>query len=274
MKRTSRSLEVGQDRGEVALALERGAGGRAEPDAELLADDVGEARLAEPGRADQQHVVERLAARARRLERDRELLLDPLLADELVEPRAAAASARARPRRGCDRRRQELRLVRVMPPSAPGARAPRAELRIGAGERLLGLGQRQPSSTSASRATACGLPAIGVGSSIVAELLLQLEHDALRGLLADPGDRLEAGGVLERDRAAQVGRRTSRRRSRARPSGRRRRRRAGARTARARPARRSRRAGARPRARAGRSRARPRPRARPARSAVGVTASA
>ena len=38
-----------------------------------------------------------------------------------------------------------------------------------------------------------------------AELLLQLEHDPLGGLLADPGDRLEARRVLEHDRAAQVG---------------------------------------------------------------------
>src|SRR5207253_10057151 len=37
-----------------------------------------------------------------------------------------------------------------------------------------------------------------------AELLLQLEHDALSRLLADSRDRLEARGVLERDRAAQV----------------------------------------------------------------------
>ena len=55
-------LERGQDRGEVALALERRPGDRADPGAELLADDVREARLAEPGRACEQHVVERLSA--------------------------------------------------------------------------------------------------------------------------------------------------------------------------------------------------------------------
>src|SRR5207244_10715123 len=77
---------AGQDRGHVAPALERRAGRRAEADAELLADDEGEARLAEPRRADQQQVVERLTAGPGRLERDRELLLDPLLADELVQP--------------------------------------------------------------------------------------------------------------------------------------------------------------------------------------------
>ena len=63
-------LERGQDRRQVALALERGPGDAADADAELLADDVREARLAEPGRPDEQDVVERLVARARRLERD------------------------------------------------------------------------------------------------------------------------------------------------------------------------------------------------------------
>ena len=53
-------LERGQDRRHV-LPLERRAGDGAEADAELLADDVGEARLAEAGRAGEQDVVERLA---------------------------------------------------------------------------------------------------------------------------------------------------------------------------------------------------------------------
>ena len=79
-------LEAGEDRGHVALPLQRRAGDRADADAELLADDLRERRLAEPGRADEQDVVERLAARLRRRERDRELLLDALLADELVQP--------------------------------------------------------------------------------------------------------------------------------------------------------------------------------------------
>src|SRR6185436_13163984 len=56
-----------------------------EQDVALLAHDERKARLAEPRRADEQHVVECLAARLRRVERDRELLLDPRLADEIVE---------------------------------------------------------------------------------------------------------------------------------------------------------------------------------------------
>ena len=41
--------------------------------------------LPRPGGPDEQHVVERLAARLRSGERDRELLLDALLPDELVQ---------------------------------------------------------------------------------------------------------------------------------------------------------------------------------------------
>jgi hypothetical protein len=42
-------LERRQDRRQIALALERRPGDRPNPDAELLAEDVGEARLAEAG---------------------------------------------------------------------------------------------------------------------------------------------------------------------------------------------------------------------------------
>src|SRR5439155_17197283 len=79
-------LDARQDGGHVALPLERRAGDGADADAERLADDVGEARLAEARRPREQDVVERLAALLRRRERDLELLLDPLLADEVVEP--------------------------------------------------------------------------------------------------------------------------------------------------------------------------------------------
>ena len=58
-------LQRGQDRRHVALPLERRPGDAADADAELLADDVREARLAEARRPDEQDVVERLlAARA------------------------------------------------------------------------------------------------------------------------------------------------------------------------------------------------------------------
>ena len=81
-------LERREHRRDVLL-LERRAGDRAEAHAELLPDDLRERRLAETGRAGEQDVVERLAPRLRRVERDRELLLDALLADEVVEPARA-----------------------------------------------------------------------------------------------------------------------------------------------------------------------------------------
>jgi len=102
------SLEPGQDRGHVALALEGWAGNAADPDAELLAHDVGQARLPEPGRPDEQDVVERFVARLRGRERDRELVLDPLLPDELGQA-ARAQRLLEDLFLGDDRRRQELR---------------------------------------------------------------------------------------------------------------------------------------------------------------------
>ena len=58
-------LEVGQQRREVAGALEHRPRRLAQVDAELVRDDVRQRRLAEARRAEQQHVVERLAARLR-----------------------------------------------------------------------------------------------------------------------------------------------------------------------------------------------------------------
>ena len=81
-------LDRREDRGDVLL-LERGPGDRAQADAELLADDLRERRLAEPRRPGEQDVVERLVAPLGGVERDPELLLDPLLADEVVEPARA-----------------------------------------------------------------------------------------------------------------------------------------------------------------------------------------
>ena len=81
-------LDRREDRGDVLL-LERRPGDGAEADSELLADDLREGRLAEARRPGEQHVVERLAASLGGVERDPELLLDPLLADEVVEPARA-----------------------------------------------------------------------------------------------------------------------------------------------------------------------------------------
>ena len=59
-------LEVGELRGEVAGLGDHRAGGGAEIDPELAGDDLGERGLAEARRADEEHVVEGVAARLRR----------------------------------------------------------------------------------------------------------------------------------------------------------------------------------------------------------------
>ena len=77
--------EIGEDRGQVALDLQRGAGGLLEGGAEFVGDDVGERSLAEPGRAVEQHVVERLAARLGGLDGYVKILFDFGLADEFLQ---------------------------------------------------------------------------------------------------------------------------------------------------------------------------------------------
>ena len=78
-------VEAGEDRGHVALPLEGRPCHRANADVELLANDRRECRLPETRGADEQDVVERLAASLGRLQRDLELLLRSLLPDEVVE---------------------------------------------------------------------------------------------------------------------------------------------------------------------------------------------
>ena len=75
-------LEIGELRGEVAGFGDDRSGGRAEIDAELARHDLGERRLAEAGRPDEQHVVERLAARLGRFDEDLQVLARRLLAGE------------------------------------------------------------------------------------------------------------------------------------------------------------------------------------------------
>ena len=82
-------FEVRDDGREIARLLERRAGGRAQARVHFVGDDVRERGLAEAGRAEEQHVIERLAPFARRGQRDLEILFDLVLADVLAqEPRA------------------------------------------------------------------------------------------------------------------------------------------------------------------------------------------
>ena len=88
-------FEIGEQRREVAGLGDHRAGGRAEVDAELARDDLRQRGLAEPGRADEQHVVERLVALARRLDEDAEIGARLLLPDEFGQPLRTKRSVRS-----------------------------------------------------------------------------------------------------------------------------------------------------------------------------------
>ena len=77
--------ERGEEAGEVALLHERGAARHVERDAQLAREDVRERGLAEAGRAGEEHVIERLAARPRGLRVHAEVLDELLLPDVLLE---------------------------------------------------------------------------------------------------------------------------------------------------------------------------------------------
>ena len=76
-------FEIGQQRREIAGLGDHRTRSGAEADAEFARHDLRQRGLAEAGRADEQHVVERLAALARGLDEDREIVARLRLADEL-----------------------------------------------------------------------------------------------------------------------------------------------------------------------------------------------
>jgi hypothetical protein len=76
----------GEHRGQVAGALDGRTGGGADLRPHLGGHDVGQRRLAQPRRAVEQDVVDRLIALPRRVDQDRQVLLDPILPGELIQP--------------------------------------------------------------------------------------------------------------------------------------------------------------------------------------------
>jgi hypothetical protein len=109
-------LEVGEDRREVARALQHRPRGVAHAHAHLPGDDVGKCRLAQARRTEKQHVVERFLAIARRGDEDAQLLADLLLPDVLVEvPGAKRALLAVFLRRGRAPRDQAVGFDHVFP---------------------------------------------------------------------------------------------------------------------------------------------------------------
>ena len=78
-------LEIGEQGGEVARLGDHRPGRGAEADAELARDDLRQRRLAEPRRAEEQDMVERVAAALGGLDEHPQILPRRLLPDELVE---------------------------------------------------------------------------------------------------------------------------------------------------------------------------------------------
>src|SRR3546814_2373208 len=68
---------------EVARLRDHRAAGRTEPDSQLARDDLRQRRLAEPRRAIEKHMVERIGARLRRLDENAQILPRRRLPDEL-----------------------------------------------------------------------------------------------------------------------------------------------------------------------------------------------
>ncbi len=79
-------VEVGQERRQVARLLQHRARGLAEIHAHLVGDDVGEGGLTEPGRAEDQHVIQGVPAPAGGVNEDLHLLAHRGLTHVLGEP--------------------------------------------------------------------------------------------------------------------------------------------------------------------------------------------
>ncbi len=75
-------FEIGQQRREIAGLGDHRARCGAKADAEFARDDLRQRGLAEPGRADEQHVIERLLPLARGIDEDLQIGARLRLADE------------------------------------------------------------------------------------------------------------------------------------------------------------------------------------------------
>jgi hypothetical protein len=84
-------LQIGQNGGQVAGAFEHGPRGRPDAHAELVGNDVCKRGFAEPGRAAEQHVVERLAPAPGRIDENTQVFLDPVLPHEILETKRPQA---------------------------------------------------------------------------------------------------------------------------------------------------------------------------------------
>ena len=215
-------LQRGQEGGDVGLALERRAGGLDEVDLELGGHDLGERGLAEPGRAGEQHVVERLAAGAGGLDRHAELGLQRLLADELVEPARAQRDVERLVLAGDDAGRLDAIEVAATPGADGWVTAATPSARGRSGPRASGRARRRAARRPPGREAEPDEAVAGEQPRVVAagdhdrvagrggaDLLAQLDHDPLRRALADALHGLQPRGVAGGDGGEQLARRAA-----------------------------------------------------------------
>src|ERR1700721_935471 len=79
-------LHVRDDCRQIALDLQQRRGGRLEVYAQLVGDNVGQRRVPQPRRLTKKHMIHGLAARARRLNRYRQIFFELSLTNKLAEP--------------------------------------------------------------------------------------------------------------------------------------------------------------------------------------------
>ena len=85
-------FQIGQQRGQIAGALQHGARCLSQIDAHLKRDDMSQRGLAQTGRAEQERVIERFAALAGRSDENFQLITGFLLTDifiQLLRPQCA-----------------------------------------------------------------------------------------------------------------------------------------------------------------------------------------
>jgi hypothetical protein len=78
-------LEIGEQGSQIARLGDDRARGRAKAHAQLARDDLRQRRLAEPRRAEQQHMIERLRPAPRRLDEHAQIVARRRLADEFAQ---------------------------------------------------------------------------------------------------------------------------------------------------------------------------------------------
>ena len=252
-------LEVGEEGRDVALALERRAGGLARTG--RRAPRPRSARGSScPARAGRRAARGRARRRARRRRRSRRRAAPcssswPTNSSSRRGRSVASSSSSARSCGVCRRSMPGVRMLTGAPPSARGRSGPRASRRGAPSSSSLGLLGREAEADEAVAGEQPRVVAARDHDRVVggrgADLLAQLDDDPLGGALADPGHGLQPRRVAGRDGGEQLARRAAATARRARPSGRRTGRRSAAGTGRARPRRRSRRAAARRRGRSG-----------------------